>query len=135
MPSALLTLLRPCAALLVSTCLVAQVPKPTVPVPDPPPETVQSKPMASPDSDSKMTKEQSATLFRSVDDIVAFVSNDTHLKATRPIKRKLLTRAEVAHELARKMNDDEGTKRLERSSLVLKKFGLLDADCELRPFC
>ncbi len=103
-------------------------------MPDPPPETVQSKPMASPDSDSKVTKEQAAALFRSVDDIVAFVSNDTHLKATRPIKRKLLTRAEVAHELARKMNDDEGTKRLERSALVLKKFGLLDADFELRPF-
>lgn len=90
--------------------------------------------MASPDSGTQITKEQAAALFRSVDDILVFVSNDSHLKATRPIKRKLLTRAEVAHELAHKMNDDEGTKRLERSALVLKKFGLLDADFQLQPF-
>ncbi len=122
------------AALLAIAALQAQVPKPSVPVPDPPPQTVPSKPMASPGSDTHITKDQAATLFRSVDEILAFASKDSHLKATRPVKRKLLTRDEVKRELSQKMNDDEGTKRLERSELVLKKFGLLDRDFSLRPF-
>ncbi|MGI4755651.1 MAG: hypothetical protein ACRYGF_02250, partial [Janthinobacterium lividum] len=120
--------------LVASGLLQAQVPKPTVPVPDPPPQTVPSKPMASPGSDTHITKDQAATLFRSVDDILAFTSKDSHLKATRPVKRKLLTRDEVKRELSQKMSEDEGTKRLERSELVLKKFGLLDRDFSLRPF-
>lgn len=90
--------------------------------------------MAAPGGETHITRQQADALFQSVDEILGFVSKDSHLKATRPVKRKLLTRAEVAHELARKMSDDEGTKRLERSSLVLKKFGLLDADFQLRPF-
>ncbi len=109
-------------------------PPPAAPVNPPPAAAAQSKPMASPGSDTHMTKDQAAALFKSVDDILAFVSKDTHLPATRPVKRRLLTRDEVKRELAKKMNDDEGTKRLERSELVLKKFGLLDRDFQLRPF-
>lgn len=90
--------------------------------------------MASPDSETHMTKDQGAALFRSVDEILSFVSKDSHLKATRPVKRKLLTRAEVNRELSKKMSEDEGTKRMERSELVLKKFGLLDRDFHLRTF-
>lgn len=121
-------------ALVATLSVCAQLPKPTVPVPEPPPETVTSKPMASPASDTHITKDQAKNLFRSVDDILGFVSKDSHLKATRPVKRKLLTRDEVKRELSAKMNEDEGTKRLERSELVLKKFGLLDRDFSLRPF-
>ncbi len=36
--------------------------------------------------------------------------------------------------LKKKFDEDEGAKRLERSELVLKKFGLLDRDFQLRPF-
>ncbi len=122
------------ALLLASASVLAQTPKPPVPVPDPPPETVPSKPMATPSGDTHMTREDAAALFRSVDEILGFVSTDSHLKATRPVKRKLLTRDEVRRELSQKMNDDEGTKRLERSELVLKKFGLLDRDFHLRTF-
>ncbi len=131
-PSTLLLLAGP--MLLAVSAVCAQVPRPTVPVPDPPPQTVPSKPMALPGSDTRITKDQAATLFRSVDDILAFASKDTHLKATRPVKRKLLTRPEVQRELSQKLNDDEGAKRMERSELVLKKFGLLDRDFQLRPF-
>lgn len=89
---------------------------------------------AKPDGDTHMTKAQADELFRSVDEVLAFASADSHLKATRPVKRRLLTREQVNHELAQKMNEDEGTKRMERSELVLKKFGLLDRDFHLRPF-
>ena len=119
----------------VPSALFAQKPPlPGPPVPDPPPATVDSKPMAAPDSQTRMTKDQAAALFRSVDEILGFVSTDSHLKATRPVKRKLLTRDEVNRELSKKMAEDEGTKRMERAELVLKKFGLLDRDFHLRSF-
>ena len=111
-----------------------KVPVPGPPVPDPPPATIDAKPTVAPETETRMTKDQAAALFRSVDEILGFVSADSHLKATRPVKRKLLTRPEVSRELSRKMAEDEGTKRMERSELVLKKFGLLDRDFHLRTF-
>jgi hypothetical protein len=36
--------------------------------------------------------------------------------------------------LEEKFNEDEGAKRLQRDEIVLKKFGLLDRDFELKPF-
>jgi hypothetical protein len=81
-----------------------------------------------------MTKDQAKELFRSVDEILNFVSSDTKLPIEHTVKRKLITRDEVNHYLKEKFDDDESTKRMERSELVLKKFGLLDRDFHLRPF-
>ena len=58
--------------------------------------------MASPSSQTRMTKDQATALFRSVDDILGFVATDSHLKATRPVKRKLLSRDEVTANSQRK---------------------------------
>ena len=44
------------------------------------------------------------------------------------------TRDEVNKYLREKFNEDKSTKRLERSEVVLKKFGLLDRDFQLGPF-
>ncbi len=46
----------------------------------------------------------------------------------------MTTRAEVEKYLLEKFNDDEDAKRMQRSEIVLKKFGLLDRDFELKPF-
>jgi hypothetical protein len=81
-----------------------------------------------------LTKEQAKELFKSVDDILSFVSTDTKLPIQHSVKRKLITRDEVNKYLTEKFDEDEGTKRLERSEVVLKKFGLLDRDFHLRPF-
>ncbi len=81
-----------------------------------------------------MTKEQAKELFRSVDEILSFVSTDTKLPIEHSVKRKLLSRDEVNHYLKVKFDEDEGARRLERSEIVLKKFGLLDRDFHLRPF-
>ena len=62
------------------------------------------------------------------------MSNDTKLPIVRSVKRKLLSRDEVNKYLEKKFAEDEGAKRLERSEIVLKKFGLLDHDFHLRPF-
>jgi hypothetical protein len=81
-----------------------------------------------------LTKDQAKELFRSVDEILSFASKDTDLPITHSVKRKLITRDEVNKYLREKFNDDAGAKRLERSEIVLKKFGLLDRDFNLQPF-
>jgi hypothetical protein len=81
-----------------------------------------------------LTKEQAKALFSQVDTILSFVSADTKLPIQHSVKRKLLTRDEVNKYLTQKFDEDEGAKRLERSEIVLKKFGLLDRDFNLRPF-
>jgi hypothetical protein len=81
-----------------------------------------------------MTKGQAKELFRSVDEILNFVSSDTKLPIEHSVKRKLLSRDEVNRYLKVKFDEDEGARRLERSEIVLKKFGLLDRDFHLRPF-
>ncbi|MEO9071739.1 MAG: hypothetical protein ABI286_02165 [Edaphobacter sp.] len=81
-----------------------------------------------------MTKDQAKELFRSVDEILSFVSSDTKLPIEHKVKRKLISRDQVNRYLREKFDEDEGAKRLERSEIVLKKFGLLDRDFHLRPF-
>jgi len=81
-----------------------------------------------------LTKDQAKELFRSVDDILSFVSGDTKLPIVHGVKRKLITRDQVNKFLREKFDEDAGAKRLERAEVVLKKFGLLDRDFHLRPF-
>ncbi|WP_263383775.1 hypothetical protein [Granulicella arctica] len=89
---------------------------------------------AKPKVEPRITKEQAKELFRSVDEILAFVSTDTKLPIEHPVKRVMISRDQVNKYLTQKFNEDEGTKRLERSEIVLKKFGLLDRDFHLGPF-
>jgi len=101
----------------------------------------QQAPAAAPDKTepakkaaTKITPEQAKELFKSVDPILAFASKDSKLPIDHPVKPKLISREEVTRYLRAQFDKDEGTKRLERSELVLKKFGLLDRDFHLRPF-
>jgi hypothetical protein len=73
-------------------------------------------------------------LFNSVGVILKFASEDSKLPIKHDVKRKLTTREAVEKYLVDKMNDDKDAKRMERSEIVLKKFGLLDRDFQLRPF-
>lgn len=81
-----------------------------------------------------MTKEQAKELFRSVDEILNFASQDTNLPIQHRVKRKLISREEITKYLTKKFDEDESARRMERSELVLKKFGLLDRDFHLKPF-
>jgi hypothetical protein len=92
------------------------------------PPTAPDKPAA------PLTKAQAKQLLASVDEILAFVSKDTGLPITRSVKRKLVSREEVTRYLQKKFDEDESTKRIEHGEIVLKKFGLLDRDFQLRPF-
>jgi hypothetical protein len=100
---------------------------------------VQAAPQSDADKSSNgkdfhMSPQQAQDLFRCVDTILQFASDDTKYPITRTVKRKLVTRDDVQDYLQKKFNEDKGTKKMEQSELVLKKFGLLDEDFQLRPF-
>jgi hypothetical protein len=86
------------------------------------------------DKSTMMTKAQAKELFASVDEIMAFASKDTGLAGVPHVKRKLVSREEVNAYLVKNFDEDESSKRLQRSEIVLKKFGMLSQDFQLRPF-
>jgi hypothetical protein len=89
---------------------------------------------AKPHSDTVMTREQGQKLLNSVDAVMAFDSEDTGLATVLNVKRRLVTRDEVTAYLIKNFEEDESAKRLQRSEIVLKKFGLLSQDFKLQPF-
>ena len=96
----------------------------------------QSQPQATPQTAGSeppkpITKAQAKELFRSVDEILQFVSQDTGLPIKHSVKRKLITRSQVEKYVEKRLKEDKDTKRLERAELVLKKFGLVPADYDL----
>lgn len=136
--------LPPAAALLLATAIAATAPalRSQTPQsqPTPPPPVAQAsnqkpaQPKAKDAPAAPMTRQQAKELFASVDQITQFVSKDTHLPAQHTVKRRLISRTEVTSYLRQKFDEDKDTQRMERSELVLKKFGLLDRDFHLRPF-
>jgi hypothetical protein len=80
--------------------------------------------------DTKITPRQAEELFHSVDEILAFDSKHTGLPIKKEVKRRLTSRDEVVAYLTKHMKDED-VKRLQRSELVLKKFGLLPRDFDL----
>lgn len=97
--------------------------------PQQPPSTA-----AKPPAETHITPEQAKQLFSTVDELLKFASEETGLPIRHEVKRTLTTRAEVEKYLTEKFNDDEDSKRMQRSEIVLKKFGLLDRDFDLKPF-
>jgi len=110
---------------------------PTSPTPAPAPSgcTLPASPShTDTKAPSKITPEQAQKLFALVDVLIKFSSDETGLPIKSSVKRQLTSRDEVEKYLEQKFNEDEGTKRLQRDEIVLKKFGLLDRDFELKPF-
>jgi hypothetical protein len=94
----------------------------------------QTKPSQSKEDDEvKITPRQAEELFHSVDEILEFDSKQTGLPIKKEVKRKLTSRDQVVSYLTKHVNDED-TKRLRRSELVLKKFGLLPRDFNLETF-
>ncbi len=89
---------------------------------------------ANPSTPTHITPGQAQELFKSVDSILKFDSQVTGLPVLQPVKRRLITRDEVEKYLLHQLQNDRDAKRLQSSELVLKKFGLLDRDFQLKPF-
>jgi hypothetical protein len=84
--------------------------------------------------EKKISAQEAEELFRSVDQILKFVSKDTSLQIKEDVKRKLVNRDEVVAFIRKHMDEDEDSQRLRRSELVLKKFGLLPRNFDLQTF-
>jgi hypothetical protein len=97
----------------------------------PPPPSQTASPST---AEHKISPEQAAELFRSVDEILKFASTETALPEREEVKRKLVSRDEVVAYLQKHMDEDEDSQRFRRSEAVLKKFGLIPRDFDLRPF-
>jgi hypothetical protein len=84
--------------------------------------------------ESTISSKEAKELFRSVDEILEFASHDTGLPIKHEVKRRLTKRDEVQSYIKKSMKEDKDAKRLERSSEVLKKFGLLPRNFDLPNF-
>jgi hypothetical protein len=100
------------------------------------PATTQAKPPATEPTaeEQKISPQESEKLFRSVDEILRFASKDTLYPIKREVKRQLVSRDQVEAYVSKHTSEDEDAKRLRRSELVLKKFGLLPRDFDLGKF-
>ena len=87
-----------------------------------------------PKAETRITPEQAKELFGLVDELIKFSSAETGLAVKRDVKRQVTTRTAVESFLKEKFEEDESAKRMQRSEIVLKKFGLLDRDFDLKPF-
>lgn len=138
MPSILPVRLRSRAATLALAVCLAPVAAQTQGQTTPPPPTAhppnQADAHTPPMTRPAMSKDQRKELLASVDSMLQFVSADTALPIRHKVKRKLISREQVTRYLKERMHDDESTRRLERSEIVLKKFGLLDRTFDLQPF-
>lgn len=94
------------------------------------PDAAQSPTPPAQKPDLKITPREAEELFHSVDEILAFDSKHSGLPIKKEVKRRLTSRDEVVAYLTKHMKDED-VKRLQRSELVLKKFGLLPKDYDL----
>jgi hypothetical protein len=121
--------------LLLAMSRAAQAPPPQQPQGQSP-ATSTTPPQAPPTQppaekpEVKITPHEAEELFHSVDEILAFDSKQTGLPIKKEVKRRLTSRDEVEGYLTKHMKDED-VKRLQRSELVLKKFGLLPRDFDL----
>lgn len=88
----------------------------------------------SPQKETRITPDQKKELFRSLNQILSFASDDTQLPIKHEVKKRLITRDEVEKYILDKFKEDKDTKRMQREEIVLKKFGLLDRDFQLQSF-
>jgi hypothetical protein len=101
--------------------------------PQTPPQT-QPAAAAPATPETIVSPKEAKELFRSVDEILQFASQDTGLPIEHKVKRRLTKRDEVQSYIEKSMKDDKDAKRLERSSAVLKKFGLIPRNFDLSKF-
>jgi hypothetical protein len=128
-----------CAFMLLLAMATAAVAQQSAPqTPPKPPASAATPGQTHGNSGSKtithITPEQAQQLFALVDELLKFSSQETGLPIKDTVKRQLTTRTDVESYLEEKFDEDEGAKRLQRDEIVLKKFGMIDRDFELKPF-
>jgi len=89
---------------------------------------------AAPQAEKHISAEEVKKLFALVDELMKFASDDTGLEVRSSVKRQLRTREDVEKFMRVRLAEDKSAQRMERDEIVLKKFGYLDRDFNLKPF-
>ncbi len=84
--------------------------------------------------EQRLSKAEEKQLLGASEQIFEFVSKDTGLPIEHTVKKVFISREQVNKELRKRFDEDKGNRKMQQSELVLKKFGLLDRDFQLRPF-
>jgi hypothetical protein len=103
---------------------------PTAPVAKVPPAQHADAGTAEAKPENRISSKDAEELFQEVDEILQFVSKDTAFPIKHEVKRQLASRDQVSAYLEKSLREDKDAKRLRRTELVLKKFGLLPPDFE-----
>jgi len=82
----------------------------------------------------QMSEEDAKELFKSVDKIVTFASEDSGFPKHSTVKRRLVSSAEVEQFTRDQQAKQEYAERFARSEMTMKKFGLLPREFNLREF-
>lgn len=82
----------------------------------------------------QMTPADAQELFKQVDRIFEFASDDTGLPRRTPIKRRLVAETDVENFFKERLAKQDYAQRFARAELTMKKFGLLPRDFDLREF-
>ena len=84
--------------------------------------------------DFYMTPQEAARLLSSVDEIMAFDSKLTGLAVRGHVERQITDRNQLKQLADKRLKDDDVVQRMQRSSLVLQKFGFIPRDFDLQKF-
>jgi len=82
----------------------------------------------------KMTDVDEKELFRSVDKVFEFASDDTGFPKRSGVKKKLVGQSDIEKFTKDRLARADFSQRFARSELTMKKFGLLPRDFNLREF-
>lgn len=82
----------------------------------------------------QMTDVDTKELFRSVDKVLEFASEDTGFPRRTAVKKQIVGQADIEKFTKERLARADFAKRFARSELTMKKFGLLPRDFNLREF-
>jgi hypothetical protein len=82
----------------------------------------------------QMSEADAKELFKSVDKIVAFASEDSGFPKRSAVKRRLVSSVEVEKYTRDQQAKEEYAQRFTRAEMTMKKFGLLPREFNLREF-
>jgi hypothetical protein len=82
----------------------------------------------------RMTDVDTKELFRSVDKVFEFASEDTGFPKRTSVKKKLVGQADIEKFTKERLAQEDFSRRFARSELTMKKFGLLPRDFNLSEF-
>ncbi|HLL76244.1 MAG TPA: hypothetical protein VK421_13410 [Pyrinomonadaceae bacterium] len=77
---------------------------------------------------------KAASVAATLDEVLKETSEIRGLAVLRPVKSGAQSRAEIERMLLRRLEEDKTTEKMRAGELSAKKFGLLPADFQLRPF-